>query len=301
MLNRTTTAELNYIGSHGSNLLMRRNIAQALPYTPEHPTVAERRPFPNFGTYIDSDWSGWSDYHALNAVLTHRSRGLTATAAYTWGKSTDSKSGAAAVGASEAAGWQGFLNNHDPVRDHGLSSFDVAHRFVASFVWTLPFGKGEKWGGNASGLKQALIGGWQINGIYLLQGGFPISVFAADVGGVLDSFGTNRANIVGDIHAGGGTVEQWFNTAAFAQPALGQFGNSGRSILRGPGINNLDLSLFKMFSAGPTTLQFRIEAFNALNHPQFLNVAQNITAANFGVVTSARPGRIVQLGLKVLW
>jgi hypothetical protein len=301
LVHRTTSVELNYVGSHGSNLLMRRNIAQALPYTASNPTVAGRRPFPNFGTYIDSDWSGWSDYHALNAVMTHRGRGLTATAAYTWSKSTDSKSAAAALGASEAAGWQGFLNNHDVDRDHGLSGFDVAHRFVASFVWNLPFGKGEKWAGDASGLKQALIGGWQVNGIYLLQGGFPISVFAADVGGVLDSFGTNRANIVGDINAGGGTVEQWFNTAAFAQPALGEFGNSGRSILRGPGINNLDLSLFKNFFAGPTTVQFRVESFNALNHPQFLGVSQNMTAANFGVVTSARPGRIVQLGMKVLW
>jgi hypothetical protein len=301
LVHRTTTVELNYVGSHGSNLLMRRNIAQALPYTASNPTVAGRRPFPNFATYIDSDWSGWSDYHALNAVLTHRSRGLTATAAYTWGKSTDSKSAAAALGANESAGWQGFLNNHDIERDHGLSGFDVEHRFVASFVWNLPFGNGEKWGGGASGLKQALIGGWQVNGIYLLQGGFPISVFAADVGGVLDSFGTNRANIVGDIDSGGGTVEKWFNTAAFAQPALGEFGNSGRSILRGPGINNLDFSLFKNFEAGPARLQLRIESFNAFNHPQFLAVSQNLTAANFGVVTSARDGRIVQLGMKVLW
>jgi hypothetical protein len=94
LVHRTTTLELNYVGSHGSNLLMRRNIAQALPYTPDRPTVAQRKPFPNFGTYIDSDWSGWSDYHALNATVTHRSRGLVVTAAYTWGKSTDSKSGA---------------------------------------------------------------------------------------------------------------------------------------------------------------------------------------------------------------
>jgi hypothetical protein len=112
---------------------------------------------------------------------------------------------AAAVGATESAGWQGFLNNHDPARDHGLSSFDVAHRFVASFVWNLPFGKGEKWAGDATGLKQALIGGWQINGIYLLQGGMPLSVFARDLGNVLDTFGTNRANIVGDIRAAAGT------------------------------------------------------------------------------------------------
>ena len=123
-----------------------------------------------------------------------------------------------------------------------------------------------------------------------------------DTVGVGRSFGTNRADIVGDIHAGGGEITQWFNTAAFAQPALGQFGNSGRSILRGPGINNLDLGFFKNFSLPKdATLQFRVEAFNAFNHPQFQGVSQNITSANFGVVTSARPGRIVQLGAKLLW
>ncbi len=299
---QSTTAELNYVGAHGDNLLMRINIAQALQYTPDNPTVAGRRPYPNFGTMIDSVWNGFSDYHALNATLTHRGRGLLGSVAYTWAKSTDSKSAAAGIGANESAGWQGFLNNHDVARDHGLSSFDVAHRVVASFVWNLPFGKGERFGGDASGLKQVLIGGWQMNGIYLWQGGFPISVFAADVGGVLDTFGTNRADIVGDINSGGGTIEQWFNTSAFAQPALGSFGNSGRSILRGPGINNLDLGFFKNFSLPrDATLQFRVEAFNAFNHPQFQNVSQNLTAANFGVVTSARPGRIVQLGAKLLW
>jgi hypothetical protein len=187
-------------------------------------------------------------------------------------------------------------------RDHGLSSFDVAHRFVASFVWNLPFGKGEKFGSDASGFKQAVIGGWQVNGIYLLQGGFPLSVLAADVGGVLDTFGTNRADIVGDIHADGGEITKWFNTAAFAQPALGNFGNSGRSILRAPGINNLNLALFKnFFLPKNATLQLRVEAFNALNHPQWSGVSQNMTSANFGVVTSARDGRIVQLGAKLLW
>jgi len=187
-------------------------------------------------------------------------------------------------------------------RDHGLSSFDVAHRLVASFVWNLPFGKGERFGGDASGFKQVLIGGWALNGIYLWQGGFPISIYAADVGGVLDSYGTNRADIVGDIHSGGGKIEEWFNTAAFAQPALGSFGNSGRSILRAPGINNLDLALFKnFFLPKNATLQLRVEAFNALNHPQFSGVSQNLTSANFGVVTSARDGRIVQLGAKILW
>jgi hypothetical protein len=302
---RSTTVELNYVGSHGSNLLMRRQINQALPYDPRNPrSAAERRPFPNFGTYIDSDWNGWSDYHALNATATHRGRDLIVTAAYTWGKSTDSKSAAAGIGGSAFNGWQGFLNNHDPARDHGLSDFDVAHRLAVSFVWNLPFGKGRKFGSDASGATQALFGGWQINGIYLAQGGFPFSVQAADVGCLNDMpfcTTTNRANIVGDIHSGGGTTQQWFNTSAFAQPAAGELGNSGRNILRGPGRNNLDLSLFKNFYAGPTTLQFRVEAFNALNHPQFLGVGTNLTAPTFGVVTSARDARIVQLGIKLIW
>ena len=301
--NRTTTGELNYVGSHGSNLLMRRNIAQALPYTASNPTVAGRKPFPNFGVYIDSDWSGWSDYHAMNATVTHRGRGLLATLAYTWAKSTDSKSAAAGIG-QDLAGWQGFLNNHDPERDHGLSDFDVDHRVVASFVWNVPFGKGERMASDASGLKQALIGGWQINGIYLWQRGFPFQVSASDLGGVLDTFGTNRANIVGDIHSGGGTIEQWFNTAAFAQPALGEFGNSGRNILRGPGRNNLDLALFKNFDLPRgALLQFRLESFNALNHPQFTGggLSRNIANANFGVLTQAQPGRINQLGLKLIF
>jgi hypothetical protein len=301
--NRTTTGELNYVGSHGSNLLMRRNIAQALPYTASNPTVAGRKPFPNFGVYIDSDWSGWSDYHAMNATVTHRGRGLLATLAYTWAKSTDSKSAAAGIG-QDLAGWQGFLNNHDPERDHGLSDFDVDHRVVASFVWNLPFGKGERMASDASGLKQALIGGWQVNGIYLWQRGFPFQVSASDLGGVLDTFGTNRANIVGDIHSGGGTIEKWFNTAAFAQPALGQFGNSGRNILRGPGRNNLDLALFKNFDLPRgALLQLRLESFNALNHPQFTGggLSRNIANANFGVLTQAYPGRINQLGLKLIF
>jgi hypothetical protein len=177
----------------------------------------------------------------------------------------------------------------------------VTHRFVASFVWNLPFGRGERWGGEATGVKQALIGGWQLNGIWLWQGGMPMTILALDEGIVLDTFGNNRADIVGDIHAGGGTVEEWFNTAAFAQPAFGDFGNSGRSILRGPGINDVDLGLFKNFSIGPTTLQLRMEAFNALNHPQFTWVGRAIWLPDFGVVGGARDGRIVQLGVKLVW
>ena len=298
---KSTTAELNYVGSKGHDLLMRINIAQALEYSASRPSVAERKPFPNFGVYIDSTWSGTSKYNGLNAKIEHHGRSVLATFAYTWSKSTDSKSAAAGIGASGFNGWQGFLNNHNPGLDYGLSDFDVDHRAVASFVWSLPFGKGERFAGDASGVKNAIIGGWQLNGIYTWQRGFPITIQAADQGNVLDSFGTNRANVSG-TPSDGGSIEQWFDTSAFTQPALGQFGNSLRNMLRGPGINNLDLALFKNFDlTRGARLQFRFESFNAFNHPQFNAVSTNMTSSTYGQVTGARPGRINQLGLKLIW
>ena len=151
-------------------------------------------------------------------------------------------------------------------------------------------------------MKNAVIGGWQVNGIYTWQRGFPITIQAADLGGLNDTFGTNRADLVGDPNTGDRTVNRWFNTAAFAQPAPGALGDLGRNTERGPGVNNLDLALFKNFSlTGTVRLQFRLESFNALNHTQFANVSTNLASANFGVVTSARPARINQLGLKVIF
>jgi hypothetical protein len=297
-----TTLELNYIGTKGTNLLMRRNIAQALPYSPDRPTVAERKPFPNFIVYIDSEWGGRSNYNAFNTKLEHRGRGALLTFAYTWAKSTDTKSAAAGIGATGFNGWQGFLNNHNPDLDHGLSDFDVDHRLVGSFVYNLPFGSGERFAGDATGLKNALVGGWQVNGIYTWQHGFPLTVQAADLGALNDSQGQNRADLVGDPHLDNPTIQRWFNTAAFAQPAAGTYGTSGRNILRFPGVNNLDLALFKNFDlTHGMRLQFRLESFNALNHTQFNAVSTNLINANFGVVTGARAGRINQLGLKFIF
>jgi len=302
-LSSRTVMEVNYLGTHGSNLLMRRNIAQARLFDPARPlSVSARKPYPNFVVYIDSDWSGRSNYNAFNTKLEHRAVGAILTFAYTWARSTDSKSAAAGIGASGFNGWQGFLDNANPERDYGLSDFDVDHRLVGSFVYNLPFGSGEKFASDATGVKNAVIGGWQVNGIYTWQRGFPITITAADLGGLNDTFGTNRADLVGDPNVGERTVTRWFNAAAFAQPAPGALGTLGRNTERGPGVNNLDLALFKNFSlARGVRLQFRLESFNALNHTQFANVSTNLSAPNFGVVTSARPARINQLGLKILF
>jgi hypothetical protein len=234
----------------------------------------------------------------MNVKLQHRTSDLIATAAYTWAKSLDTKSAAAGIG-QDVNGWQGLLNNNaPPENDRGLSDFDVDHRLVASFVWNLPIAQ------DAQGAAKAVLGGWQVNGIFTWQRGFPISARAQDIGGVLDSFNGNRADPVpgADPYAGGGTIERWFNTDAFVQPALGQFGTVGRNTLRAPNRTNFDLALFKNFYVGPqVVLQFRFESFNAFNHANFNAPNTIIGNPNYGVISGADDGRINQLGVKLIW
>jgi hypothetical protein len=262
--------------------------------------VLARRPFPNFGTYIDSDWSGNSSYNAFNAKVEHRSNSLLFTAVYTWAKSIDNKSAAAGIG-NDVAGWQGFLNNADIRRDRGRSEFDVDHRLVSSFVYELPIGRGKKYGGDLPKAADLIIGGWQVNAIATFQRGFPMSITAADVGGLNDTFGTNRANLVGPLTLIK-SVDKWFETSSFRQPAAGFLGTSGRSILRAPGIHNWDTGLFKNFAiTEKLSFQFRFESFNAWNHTQLGVPVRNVADPNFGRILGARAARINQLGAKLVW
>ncbi len=194
-----TALEINYIGTRGSNLLMRRNIAQALPYDPANPqSVSARKPFPNFGTYIDSDWNGYSRLQRSEHEAGASRRQLDSDLRLY----VDEEHRLEVRG-----GWHrrkriqrlaGLPEQSRPERDHGLSDFDVDHRLVGSFVYNLPFGNGEKFAGDATGVKNAVIGGWQMNGIYTWQRGFPLTITAADPGGLNDTAGTNRADLVSD-------------------------------------------------------------------------------------------------------
>ncbi len=307
-LRSNTKLEANYIGNKGTHLLMRRNFAQALvPTAPVPtdisliPTVASRKPYPQFGIFINSDWSGNSSYQSANVKIEHRAGNLLFTTAYTWAKSIDNKSAAAGIGGADT-GWQGFIDNHNVRLDHGLSDFDVNHRLVSSFVYNLPFGRGQKYASSISRAADTAIGGWQVNGIATFQRGFPYSIYAQDLGGLLDDF-SNRANLVGNPTTGfTQNIAEWFNTAAFAQPAAGVVGNAGRNILRAPGINNWDASLFKNFNLREKlSVQMRLESFNAFNHTQWGGPDHNTSSPQFGQITGARDGRINQVGLKVLF
>jgi len=303
---KNTTLEVNYLGNKGTHLLTRNNIAQAFAPDPSNITpVASRKPYQNFtGVYIDSEWRGRSNYQSGNIKLEHRSTSLTFQAAYTWSKSLDDKSAAAGIGAS-GGGFQGFMDNHRPELDYGLSDFDVKSHFVSNFVYELPVGRGKRYLGNANRAADAAIGGWQLGGIITLQKGFPFSINANDANCLLDTpfcAALNRADPVSGQNPNSGftrSTAEWFNTAAFVQPGPGFYGTTARNYLRGPGFNNWDMSLAKSVALTERMrFQLRLDAFNTFNHPHFNAPNSTIGSPGFGSITTAQPGRILQLGAK---
>ncbi len=336
-LANNTTLEVNYIGTKSTHLLDRRDIAQPNPIPASSQafcqaqdpvtgsylninqapcTVISRLPYPNFnGDYIDSDFHGYSHYNAGNVKFEHRSGDLSATAVYTWAKSLDDKSAAAGVGAT-GSGFQGFENNHDPRLDYGPSDFDVDQRFVASYVYQLPFGRGKKFGGGVNRLTNLGVGGWQLTGITTFQTGFPYSITANDIQNLNGTF-DEHANLVPGCNVHSNLVRQFqrINTDCFTQPALGTYGNIGRNTLRQPGINNWDAGVGKEFEF-TERLRFalKLDAFNTFNHHQYGgNVGGLIVAgsggnaaiqsavgtSNFGLVTLSSAPRILQVSGKL--
>jgi hypothetical protein len=335
-LARNTTFELNYVGNKGTHLLDRTNIGQ--PFAPSDPavctsllssgtafpapgsglpgsdcSVAARRPYANITSangFLDSKWDGYSNYNALNAKFERRSNSMAFLAVYTWAKSLDDKSAAAGIGAA-GGGFAGHLDDHNPRLDYAPSDFDVPQRFVASYVYQLPVGRGKHFGSDMNKAADLIVGGWEVTGITTFQKGFPFSVNCADTGGLLIAF-SQRCNQIGDPGSPHG-LKNWFNTAAFSQPIAGTYGDSGRNILREPGINNWDVGLDKTFAFTERVhFQLRLETFNTFNHADYgidpsqagVNpgdsaVGNSITGPAFGQVTHARPGRILQLGGKI--
>jgi len=327
--------EVNYIGTHSLHLLDRRNIAQPNPIPDailafcqtqdsggtyvnidQAPcTVASRRPYPNFTNfYINSDWHGYAKYNAMNVKFEHRSGDLAVTGVFTWAKSMDDKSAAAGVGGT-GEGFQGTTDNHHPELDYGPSDFNVDHRFVASYVYQLPIGRGKKLLGGSGRALNLLVGGWEMTGITTFQTGFPLSVYANDINGLLQAV-PQRADVVSgcDLYAGTGPYQR-LNPACFTQPALGVFGKSSRNFLRQPGINNWDMGFGKNFLITERVrFGLHVDTFNTFNHHQYAGdvgglvlagsggnvaISRSVGAADFGQITQASSPRVVQLSGKL--
>ncbi|MDQ3042499.1 MAG: hypothetical protein M3R11_09030, partial [Acidobacteriota bacterium] len=178
----------------------------------------------------------------------------------------------------------------------GLSEFDVRHRFVASFIYELPLGKGKQF--LQSGIAAQIFGNFEIAGIVAAQTGRPftprISSDRSNTGQLQD-----RPNIVGNPRLDNPDPQLWFNTAAFAIPATGTFGNAGRNILTGPGYSNTDVAVVKRIGFGEArNLELRAEFFNLFNRPNFDLPNAVADSAQFGRIFSAGPARQIQFGTK---
>lgn len=275
-----------YVGNQGTHLQTNININQ-----PHYgPNAWSEIPYPEFGAFSQGFLSnGNSTYQSLQMQFTKRySSGLNMNLAYSWSKALDYTSNDQTF----------ILDRYDMAADRGLSDLDTGHRFVASWVYDLPFGPGQRWLGN-SGLAGRMIGDWHLSGIASFQSGQPFTVKSPlDTSGYFVN-GGQRADRTCSGKLDHPTPEEWFNTSCFEQAASYTIGNAGRNILRGDGIANFDLGLLKNLAFTETRyLQFRVETFNAFNHTMFDVPYATIGQSSSGKVTSAKPARILQLGVK---
>jgi hypothetical protein len=216
-------------------------------------------------------------------------RGIQATAHYTWSRTRD------LTDHSNNNSGRSTQDPYNPKADYGPAYWDVPHRFVASYVYEMPF-----FAESTNAMLRHVLGGWQVSGITTLESGRPFDVrITRDVANT--GHMPQRPDLVGTPRDSCGEVlVDCIDASAFAMPAAFTYGNTPRNVLRGPGRIVTDLSLAKNFSLGAgAQLQVRAEAFNVFNRANFNNPNANFDTANFGRITSAQPMRQMQLGAKI--
>jgi hypothetical protein len=274
---------------------------------------------PLFGSLTVARWDANAVYDALQVTLRRRTAsGLQYQAFYTYSKSIDDKSTLA--GGESRQEVNTVVNLLNRAQDRGLSAFDARHNFVISTTYPIPFKfqqKAVNW----------ILGGWTVNGIGTFRTGEPFGGRAnANLSANGDRWVPDRPNLnpgfsnnptsgvsagckIGSrtIPAGTplGTQTLWYDPCAFSKPAPGHYGNLGRNTITGPGYDEVDASLEKIFK--PTermNVQFRAEVFNLLSHANYYLPGYNVFTGTAGVVTkliSYPGGREMQLGVKILF
>jgi outer membrane receptor protein involved in Fe transport len=297
---RNLGAEVSYVGSRGFNLPIFMEINPGV-YTPGQ-TARGARIMPAFSLVRPTFSAAQSWFDSLQTSLRLLpTRGLNVLASYTLGKATDHVSGLN-IGGEPRPVLPVVQGDEASIEralefEKGPALFDARHRFVLSFGYELP-----RLEGQAAALR-AIAGGWQLNGIYQAQTGFPVPI---SLGATLDiRYMTWRPDVTCDPNDGPKTTTEYFETSCFVARTLAETGerpgNLGRNAVRGPGFQRTDLSIFKNFDfLGRHRIQARIEAFNIWNQARFGFAAASGTvgAPQFGQLTTAEDGRVIQLGIK---
>jgi hypothetical protein len=303
--------DVGYVGTEGRHNIRVTNINQVPAGTLTNPAnkgvnINALRPYLGYGAIYLFDFGDNNNYNSLQVTASRRvSRGLSFGSAFTWAKSMDGINGQGS--ASPAA----VMNTYNVRADYGPSNY--GRRFILSVnsVYELPF-----FAKSGNGVLRGVLGNWIVSGVYLAQSGAPTTVaIASDVPGVGTDFigaassapNYSRASVTGasspNLSASERTIARWFNTSAFlttSQMTPGQWGNSGRGVLIGPGFTSLDASLFKDFKIREAKiLEFRAESFNLPNHASWTTVGTTVGTSTFGSVTGASVGRVLQFGMKL--
>lgn len=296
-LARNWALEVGYIGNRGihlSSYYSPGNQAQ-----PGVGAIGPRRVWPDFGAYTYNDYFGISRYNALTARLQKRfSQGFSLLTSYTFSKEMDYNGGDTSEGNRPQ-------DANNPMGSYSVGNINIPQVLTISPIWELPFGNGQHFL-NTKGLVNALAGGWEFAGILSFRSGFPITIRSPQDfsnSGSSDPFPDRVCN-----GAGPQTVSEWFNTSCFTTNQLAlalangtpRFGNAGRNILVGPGLNEWDASFIKRNQISERfSLQFRAEFFNLFNRPNFDNPGNRVGSGSFGKISGAGSPRDIQFGLKL--
>ena len=319
-LHRDWMLEAGYVGVRGIHLQRFRSLNQALDASSNNPingvtsntlaNIGSRVPIPGIRPdslrEMESEGSSW--YNGLEISLAKRlSHGLQFLASYTFSKTLDTDG--ADINSTSAGNALTLGDQNSPRQRWGRASFDRTHRFVISTTWTLPT--------PPHGVPRAVLGNWALAGIATIQSGSALTIAATNSTNVF-GISQDRAQLSGTCSksqlvkrgASESKLSGYFNASCFtSSPIIGAdgigtaFGNSATGIVNGPGQANLDLALSKAVAVNwpveQSSLQFRAEFYNALNHPQFANPDTNFTSPTFGVISSTSVNaRVGQLALK---
>ena len=292
--------EADYMGSSGHRLQNRYDADQCVVTSTLFCNPATK-PYPLYAGLLTADFNGNSSYEALIAKYEHRTGyGLNLRFEYTFAKAlTDS--------------WESGGSSESQIADcracdKGATSFDARNRVVISTIYDLPFGRRRAFGKTMSPVLDMIAGGWTVTAITTFSSGTPVFLSSPSTNASLNiTFRPNRicngndSSLLNNLRTNGFVA---FDTACFTLPATGYFGNAGRDVIYGPGVNNWDSGFQKFFPLGSERrrLEFRAEMFNTFNHAQFgLPNANAGAGINFGKVSSAASPRLMQMSMKLLF
>ena len=257
--------------------------------SPYASSIAGPAPFQGYGVLSLYGSQGRANWNALEINVKHPvSHGVFFSLAYTWQH-----------GLSQSRGTNGFSspsvqNVYNPTADYGTAATNIGQVLTISTIWNIPLFH------DSEGLKKTMLAGWSYSDITTIQGGFALDPGLTNFkSGQTVGLATRPNRVAGTSTAGPKTVAEWFNTAAFAGPPVGFFGNATPGTITGPGTVNFDMALYKNFQVTEgSKFQFRAEFFNIFNHTNFAGVSTVFGAGNFGQVTSARDPRIMEFALR---